>query len=958
VRAQSLGAAPDADSQDWWKLPDDTARVVTGNLTTVQRSPAVEGMVERARELDRAVISCGWPTLALPDQSGRPRVVPLFGVELRLPGRTASWTELQVSGPAELDPALLAASLLSPDVVDHLRELVPTSLQGLSPARWDALLTSVLELLRLDWSDGLSSSTRSARAVQRSVAIVREASAATRTLEQDLRELSKRRDVLETALRPLAAVVLGHGAAGPETDGPPDADVAPGRPTQAVDHPPIVPGGLQLSASQEAAVADALRSELTVVTGPPGTGKSEMVVDLVANQFLRGHSVLVASTNNAAVDVAVERAETLDPLLLLRTGNQKVLEKLPALLDVALSTPRPDPASPGVVGARLAAAGRDRAAILEELSQRTVLEGALAQSVVDLLELEGTLWTAGHPPQHVESARWVRRLGSETRPPAPPSWAWWSRWRESRLLRRAGVDRPGVGGALVRGWAQAHTRRDDLHVRLESLPPADSEREAAEVLRVDEEWSQVSLRGLLAAVHHAVRQESVTAVEQVRTLRLGGTPARQAAMGKALGTARAWACTAQSVRPSFALQSALFDAVIVDEASQCTIATVLPTAYRAKQIVIVGDPNQLTPVVSLGPRTLSSIARAHGTTEEALAANHLSAGSDSAFTAFAALLPPGHEHFLAEHYRCHPAIARYLNDEFYGGRLDVLSDVSAAVAQGLRRGFEVLDVAGRTERPPGGSAVNHAEVEAVVQWVRERSGEPGTLGVLTPFAPQAELLRSRLRTAFPPETHEELWEERKLVVGAVHSLQGDQRDVVLFSTVLTRGADERSTRWLQENPQVVNVAVSRARRLLVLVGHAASLRELPVDSLRALHEAATREHTTLHLSERDLREDRHLHSRAEQVLFSALLERGVALERKPLVEGYELDFAWRGEGRQLDVEVDGTQHTDALGRQRRSDLRRDAILREIGWQVLRFPAHRCLRDPDAVAEEVVRAIHS
>ena len=70
------------------------------------------------------------------------------------------------------------------------------------------------------------------------------------------------------------------------------------------------------------------------------------------------------------------------------------------------------------------------------------------------------------------------------------------------------------------------------------------------------------------------------------------------------------------------------------------------------------------------------------------------------------------------------------------------------------------------------------------------------------------------------------------------------------------------------------------------------------------------------------------------------------------VEGYELDFALLEQGVKLNIEVDGDQHLDPRGRQRRQDLSRDRALSNLGWKVLRIPAWRCHDDIDAVIEDV------
>ena len=78
-------------------------------------------------------------------------------------------------------------------------------------------------------------------------------------------------------------------------------------------------------------------------------------------------------------------------------------------------------------------------------------------------------------------------------------------------------------------------------------------------------------------------------------------------------------------------------------------------------------------------------------------------------------------------------------------------------------------------------------------------------------------------------------------------------------------------------------------------------------------------------------------STSEKLLLDAMQLRNLSPYAKLEVEGYELDFALLEQGVKLNVEVDGDQHLDARGRQRRQDLTRDRVLVKLGWTVLRDP---------------------
>ena len=133
---------------------------------------------------------------------------------------------------------------------------------------------------------------------------------------------------------------------------------------------------------------------------------------------------------------------------------------------------------------------------------------------------------------------------------------------------------------------------------------------------------------------------------------------------------------ALTANSNFPLRAGLFDLVIVDEASKCSLAAVLPLAYRAKRLAIVGDPYQLNPIVSLGNGLLKEIATQSGFDNEGLRERGIHHEDSSAYAAFEFAAKPQAPVLLNEQYRCHPYIARWFNRAFYMGELTVLTDVS------------------------------------------------------------------------------------------------------------------------------------------------------------------------------------------------------------------------------------------------------------------------------------------
>lgn len=133
----------------------------------------------------------------------------------------------------------------------------------------------------------------------------------------------------------------------------------------------------ELNEAQERALSAAMTQPLTVATGPPGTGKSQLVTALVSTAVAANQSVLVASTNNKAVDVVVQRANKLVPGLVVRTENREQSQREPEILRELLELGRSQ-ADVATARSRLRAADRDLAEARAQFDLRAAVEGRLA----------------------------------------------------------------------------------------------------------------------------------------------------------------------------------------------------------------------------------------------------------------------------------------------------------------------------------------------------------------------------------------------------------------------------------------------------------------------------------------------------------------------------------------------------------------------------------------------------
>ncbi len=267
------------------------------------------------------------------------------------------------------------------------------------------------------------------------------------------------------------------------------------------------------------------------------------------------------------------------------------------------------------------------------------------------------------------------------------------------------------------------------------------------------------------------------------------------------------------------LGDALFDRVVLDEATQAVDPIALAALGRARVAVLGGDPRQLPPTV-VSPEA----ARA---------------GLGTTF--FERLEHAGATRLLTVQHRMHAALMRFPSDSMYGGRLVAAAGVAERTLALLGLPDDPLrpevlafvDTAGAgwsdTQSSSQPSASNPEEVERVAREVRRLLGRglsPRDLAVITPYDAQVRLLREALE----PER------SAGLEVGSIDGFQGREKEAVVVSLVRSN-ADGRI--GFLADTRRMNVAITRAKRHLVVVGDSATVSSHPyyaalIDAVGAL----------------------------------------------------------------------------------------------------------------------------
>jgi very-short-patch-repair endonuclease len=357
--------------------------------------------------------------------------------------------------------------------------------------------------------------------------------------------------------------------------------------------------------------------------------------------------------------------------------------------------------------------------------------------------------------------------------------------------------------------------------------------------------------------------------------------------------------------------------------------------------VIIGDPLQLKHVSTVVPQQDRLMQAAHGLAE---GGGTWAYSVNSLFDLARSLCRYEDLVNLRDHHRSHRDIIAFSNRHFYRGRLRVVTD-HEALNRKAGPAVQWVDVRGKVVRPSAGGAINTMEAEAVIAGVRRlvvEDGYTGTIGVVTPFRAQANRIRALVHQ--DSELSQKL-AAMQFVVDTVHGFQGDERDVIFFSAVVSQGIGDSAIRFLKGNGNLFNVATTRARSELVVVGDRQAAIHSDVSYLAGFadytQDLAAREpspQASLELgAEYPIVEHPELVSDWERLFYKAMY--GAGLRPIPQYEEapYTLDFALFDGERRLDIEVDGENyHRHWNGELCRRDQIRSRRLSDLGWDILRL----------------------
>lgn len=709
----------------------------------------------------------------------------------------------------------------------------------------------------------------------------------------------------------------------------------------------------EVSEDQFIAVRDGLREPLTVISGPPGTGKSQVVASLMVSAAAAGKSALFASHTHKAIDAVFSRINALSPdetLLLRAAGDEESgAVDFPIALDALLN--------------RLRDASGDQGLELQLLEIENLNTGIneallLSDQVSNATDELGKLWLEKalreKPPENdaAENSDFHLKV------------SFWSKlllWLTSlfRVKNANAMTGPQEGSENLSTLSDSRldnkiSESEVTHKRLmvERGRKSTSETPLPETLSKVTELSKKVFPLLIERLEKADSDERAQLVDLFGNVGLARTRDEKLAVWHkntelVLRHFPLWAATTLSVPGRIPAVPAMFDYVIIDEATTANIAEALPLFFRAKRAIIVGDRMQTGMISDLDPVREVELLERNGLRRDFAGRFAFSQVSLFDLTNSCAVAS---RHILRDHFRCSEEIAGFISEVFYDGQLFVRTNKKGLrPPSGYKSGMHWTDIAGPIE-PAGKGCRSQAEASAIVNHLVElidKQAYDGTVGVVTPFSRQAELIRHEIERRLTYDNIKRV----NLIVGTSHQFQGDDRDVILVSLCYGPGMPRGSEWFLSKSQDWLNVAISRAKAVCHIFGNRTAAEKCGIRHIRRLSKWLSE------AGQQRIPDNPEFESPWERRLYEALVKAGIKPITQYPLAGRRLDLAVVKDGLKLDIEVDGdTYHRDRDGFRKVSDLWRDHVITGLGWRVRRFWVYELRENMEQCVEQVRRDI--
>ena len=546
---------------------------------------------------------------------------------------------------------------------------------------------------------------------------------------------------------------------------------------------PIFPFGC--NNSQYNAVKNVMENQVSVIQGPPGTGKTQTILNIISNILVQEKTVQIVSNNNSATENVYEKLSSPKynlGFVAAALGSSKNKKLFVAHQD----TNYPDFSSwkmdenPNDLQKKIAEQSRQLKTVFDKQEKLACLRQELSQLVTEKEYFDQYVEESA---VNTDSIKFKKNLSAKQ---------WMLLWQECQLISE---EQKTIGflfkiKAFLRyGITDWNFYKQDISKIITTFQAmyyrAKQSELSAEIADIEKYLNSVN-----KDLPEDLCRQSMTLLKDKLARKYEGNNCR-----KIFSEDDLWKepydvldeypvilSTTFSSRNSLN-SDVVYDYLIMDEASQVDIATGALALSCARNVVIVGDTKQLPNVVT---EDIKAKAKAIFDT---FSVNEGYQYTKSFLQSILEVMPNVTQTLLREHYRCHPKIINFCNQKFYRGELIIMTeDKGEADVLSV-----VKTVVGNHER----NHYSQRQIDVIKNEILPKYNlNPEETGIIAPYKNQVEAL-SREITDIDAAT--------------VHKFQGKEKENIIISTV----DDEISD--FADDPYLINVAVSRAKRKLMLV---------------------------------------------------------------------------------------------------------------------------------------------
>lgn len=517
--------------------------------------------------------------------------------------------------------------------------------------------------------------------------------------------------------------------------------------------PKIVLFDDRVNADQALLIYSTLKNKITYVQGPPGTGKSQTIFNTILSAYFGNKNVLVCTNNNKPLDSIAERmtfkyrGEDI-PFPFLRLGNKDFMklavEKIRNFLSLKI----------------------DSTMTLTELDEmRKNVLGKNEKSVDALTNYQK---------------------------------------RKICMDNIAFLDKTLKLGANLKAIEK---EKEKLNKQLESLPLM-SEKELismfvslkndAEAMEYIYQSSMLRIKRLQSPKYAKLREIVMAEDEEERVKKFSSYIYDNSNIESLTEVFPIIFSTNLSSK-NIGNGDFLFDLVIMDEAGQADIATSLIPISRAHSLLLVGDEDQLLPVIGIDPSVNDFLKKEYDISDTYDYLNN------SILSTMKAADNVTNRIMLRTHYRCGRKIINYSNIYFYQYRLKL--------PQSLKEGsLEYYSCPNKVQTKIRNQ--NFQEAMNVVTYCKKNGIRD--CAIITPFVNQATLINILLEKNGLND----------IKASTIHSVQGSEKNTIIISLGVSKYTSKPTVNWLNNHAEIANVAASRAKSKLVVFGDGESLSRM------------------------------------------------------------------------------------------------------------------------------------